>query len=132
MEEKRIADTVETPHVTYQKEECMSIVKYVLTMVKFKAKKIDQTRVQSWLETYKTSALMLDRTEDSAHKGQQVMISSSGQTDKRHDGGQRERNTSALGRDKSAQMTLKISPDNRDQIRLDLYSVGKSPDLVNI
>ena len=48
----------------------MSIVKYVLTTVKFKAKRIDQTKVWSWLETYKISALMLNRTEDSAHKGQ--------------------------------------------------------------
>ena len=48
----------------------MSIVNYVLTMLKSKAKKIDQTKVWSWLETYKTSAPMLDRTEDLAHKSQ--------------------------------------------------------------
>ena len=48
----------------------MSIVKYILTMLKSKAKKIDQTKVWSWLETYKTLAPMLNRTENSAHKGQ--------------------------------------------------------------
>ena len=48
----------------------MSIVKYVLTTLKSKAKRIDQTKVWSWLEIYKISALMLTRTEDSAHKSQ--------------------------------------------------------------
>ena len=45
MKEKRVVDTVEPPHVTYQKEGYMSIVKYVLTTVKFKARRIDQTKV---------------------------------------------------------------------------------------